>query len=53
LDYQLFPESSSHLLLVSQIQLSAGTGNVEYVGRRLTLSVDDRDLDIATQFCHG
>ena len=52
-DLQLSLESGSHVLLVSQVQLGTGARDVEHIGCRLTLRVDDRNLDIAAQFGHG
>ena len=52
-DLQLPEERSPHLLLMFGVQLGAGAGHVEHVGRGLTLRVDDRDFDIAAQFSHG
>ena len=51
--YSCPQERSPHLLLMLGVQLGAGAGHMEHVGRGLTLRVDDRDFDIAAQFSHG
>jgi hypothetical protein len=50
---ELLQEGSTHFLLVLEVQLGSGTGNVKYIGCGLALGVNDRDLNVAAEFGHG
>jgi hypothetical protein len=52
-ELQLCAEGGLHFLLVSKIQLGAGTRHMEHVGGSLSLRVNDRNFDIAAEFGHG